>query len=54
MCERCETIDKTIARYRWLTSQLPDYQINQIAEGLIVKLEAEKVSLHRQGKLSPS
>lgn len=46
MCARCEMIDNTIARYRWLRSQLPNHQINQVAEVLILKLEAEKLSLH--------
>jgi hypothetical protein len=46
MCNKCEAINKTIARYRWLKGQISDLQTNQAADQLTLKLEAEKLALH--------
>lgn len=46
MCERCQQIDVTMARYRRLASQIGDQQTVDTAHRLMEKLEAEKLALH--------
>jgi hypothetical protein len=48
MCNKCDEIDKIIARYRWLKGQITDQQTQQAADQLMLKLEAEKSALHLQ------
>jgi hypothetical protein len=46
MCEKCDKIDITMARYRRLSDQIADQQTHEAAKVLLAKLEAEKLSLH--------
>jgi len=46
VCDKCKTIDLMIARYRRLTSQISDQQMNDANDRLVAQLEAEKLSLH--------
>ncbi len=48
MCEKCDEIDETIARYKRLKIQISDAQANQAADRLIAQLEAQKAALHPQ------
>jgi len=50
MCERCVEIERTIAHYKWIKAHLPDPNTQQAADGLVVKLEAEKRALHPDAK----
>ena len=46
MCDKCDEIDKTVARYMWLKRQVTDPQTQQAIDDLIKKLEAEKRARH--------
>jgi hypothetical protein len=46
MCEKCDEIDKAIARYKRLKDQILDSQATEAADRLIAKLEAAKAALH--------
>jgi hypothetical protein len=46
MCDRCEEIDATIARYMRLERQVDDQKLHDAAMALVAELEAEKRTLH--------
>jgi hypothetical protein len=46
MCEQCDHIDETIARYRRLKEQANDKQVGEAADRLVSELEAKKAALH--------
>jgi hypothetical protein len=46
MCDKCQQIDVTMARYRRLAGQIGDQQTVDTAHRLLEKLEAEKRALH--------
>lgn len=48
MCSKCEEIDKVIAHYRDLKTRVTDEQTLDGIARLIEKLEADKLTLHRQ------
>lgn len=46
MCEKCEVMNETIARYRRLRDQINDKQVLEAATRLVAELEAKKLTLH--------
>lgn len=46
MCSKCDEINATIARYRWLKGQINDQQTHEATERLLAKLDADKLALH--------
>jgi hypothetical protein len=46
MCEKCNEIDETIARYKRLKGQISDPQLTEAADLLLENLEAERLALH--------
>lgn len=46
MCNECESIDTTIARYRRLRHQTSDSRTHEAADHLIAGLEKQKLALH--------
>ena len=46
MCDKCDELDKKIARYLALSRQLADPITNEQTNKLIEDLKAEKVALH--------
>lgn len=46
MCDQCESIDETVARYKWLRSQTSDKQARKAVAELITELEVKKAALH--------
>jgi hypothetical protein len=48
MCEKCDEIDETIARYKRLVLQTTDRQAAEAALRLIEELESRKQALHTE------
>jgi hypothetical protein len=46
MCEKCEEIDKTIARYQRILLSIGDQVTVDRTKELIAELEAQKAALH--------
>ena len=46
MCEKCDEITLTIARYQYLKAQITDRQTIEAADRLIAELAAKKAALH--------
>lgn len=46
MCNRCDQISLTIARYQQLKQRVIDQQMQEGVDHLLAKLEAEKLALH--------
>jgi hypothetical protein len=46
MCSKCNRLSETIARYRRLKQQINDQRLQDAADSLVDRLEAEKLSLH--------
>lgn len=46
MCNKCDAIDLTIARYRRFKTLVCDQQMNEAADRLLEKLTADKLALH--------
>ena len=48
MCNKCDEIIETIARYRRLREQINDQQTRQAVESLMAALVAKKLALHTE------
>ena len=46
MCEDCEKLEETIARYRRLQQQVDDQQAREAAARLVAELHAKQAALH--------
>jgi hypothetical protein len=50
MCEKCVELNKKIARYRGLSEGIDDHAIKDRLASLVAELQAEKATLHPEGK----
>lgn len=50
MCEKCVEIDRRIARYRWMKSEISDQQTLDAIDDMIEGMTAEKAELHSPPK----
>ena len=48
MCNECNKIDDSIARYKRLKDQINDKQTKEAADRLLAELEAKKAALHTE------
>ena len=46
MCEKCETIDENIARYKRIRAQVMDERLHRAVAELLAELESKKAALH--------
>ena len=46
MCDQCDKIDDSIARYKRLKDQINDKRTKEAADGLLAELGAKKAALH--------
>jgi hypothetical protein len=46
MCDKCASIDETIARYSRFGDEIADWQLQQSAARIVGELEAKKAALH--------
>lgn len=46
MCSKCDQIDSRIARYKQLMTGIIDQQVQDAADRMVARLEAEKQALH--------
>jgi hypothetical protein len=46
MCDECDEISKTIARYQRLKEQINDKRLHEAAQRLVTELHAKKAGLH--------
>jgi hypothetical protein len=51
MSKQSEEIDNQITHYRWLSNAVTDQSARDAIDRLIVKLEAQKASLHPDPEL---
>jgi hypothetical protein len=54
MCDKCDQIDKTVARFYQLKERLSDQRMNDALDGVIAEFESQKRALHPQGDRSPA